>query len=209
MSASNWKNFLNTTLFACLLAAGCCAARAQDAGKALLLVATPALRGPYQQTTLVAVPVDGKHIGFILNRATDVKLSAVFPKHAPAASVAEPVFFGGPEMAQALFAVVRRNPGGQSLQLFRGLFVTGRAEAITRIIEQTPNEARYFAGFVGWVPGELESEIERGLWYVTEPDAGLIFRRDTRGMWQEPVQRLGSSRAPKRVPGQIEASLAR
>src|SRR6185295_2139017 len=96
----------------------CAAAQAQDAVKALLLVASPALQGPYGRTTLIAVPIEGRHFGFILNRATDLKLSSLFPGHAPSAKVAAPLYFGGPEMADALFAVVPRNPGEEALKLF-------------------------------------------------------------------------------------------
>lgn len=202
-----WKNCFKATLLACMLVAGGTAVRAQDPGRALLLVASPAMQGPYAQTALVVVPVEGKHIGFILNRATDVKLSTLFPGHAPSATVAEPVYIGGPEMNEALFAMLRRDPGGQALQLFDGLFVTGRADAINQIIEKTPNEARYFAGFVGWMPGELENEIARGLWYVTKPDSGVVLSRDTSGMWLELVKRLGNGPRPLRGPGQLEARL--
>ena len=202
-----WKNGFNATLLACMLAAGATAARAQDAGRALLLVASPALTGPYEQTALVVVRVEEKHIGFILNRATDVKLSTLFPGHAPSTTVTDPVYIGGPEMNDALFAMLRGDPGGQALQLFDDLFVTGRADAINLIIEKTPNEARYFSGFVGWNSGELENEVERGLWYVTKPDSGLVFSRDTSGMWLELVKRLGNSPRPLRGPGQLETRL--
>ena len=101
-------------------------------------------------------------------------------------------------MNDALFAVARGNPGKQSFALFSGLFVTSEAAAIDRIIRKTPNDARYFAGFVGWAPGELEIEIARGLWYVTVPVADLVFRRDTSGMWEELVARLGNGHAPRR-----------
>lgn len=207
MNAPNWKICLSTTLFACLLAIGCSGARAQDFSKPLLLVASPALQGPYRQTTLVAVPIAGKHVGFILNRTTGMKLSTLFPDHAPSANVADPVYFGGPLMNDALFAVVRRNFGDESFQLFSDLFVTGNADAIDRIIEQTPNDARYFVGFVGWMRGELEIEIADGLWFVTEPDADLIFRHDTSGMWEELVTRLGNGHAPQRGRGLIESKL--
>ena len=197
---------MNATLFACLLAASG-AVHAQGAGNSLLLVASPTLQGPYSQTTLVAVPNGGRHFGFILNRATGVKLSTMFPRHAPAAKVADPVYFGGPEMNDALFAVVPRNPGGNSLRLFGGLFVTNRAASVNRIIARTPNEARYFAGLVTWAPGELEDEIARGLWHVTEPEAALVFRIDTSGMWEELVQRLGISNPPRRGRGMIQSRL--
>jgi len=144
------------------------------------------------------VPVGERHAGFILNRTTGIKLSTFFPSDARAAKVADPVYFGGPLMNDALFAVARRNLGKQSFTLFSGLFVTSEAAAIDRIIRKTPNDARYFAGFVGWAHGELETEVARGLWYVTEPVADLVFRRDTSGMWEELVARLGNGHAPRR-----------
>jgi putative transcriptional regulator len=197
---------MKAAFFACLFAIAT-AAQAQDAGKSVLLVASPGLQGPYSQTTLVAVPNGGRHFGFILNRATDVKLSAMFPGHAPSAKVALPVYIGGPEMNDALFAVVARNPGANSLRLFGGLFVTNRAASIDRIIAKTPNDARYFAGFVTWAPGELEGEIARGLWHVTEPEAALVFRADTSNMWEELVKRLGVDIPQRRGRGMIQARL--
>ena len=176
------------------LAAG--AAQAQDPGKPLLLVAKPELRGPYSRTALLVVPRHGEHVGFILNRATDIRLAALFPDHAPSAKVADPVYFGGPEMSDAIFAIVPRDPGGLSVHLFGELFLTANAETVDRIIEQTPNEARYFAGFVSWQPGELAKEIESGYWYVDDADATLLFRKDTAAMWDELVKRLGKPRAP-------------
>ena len=154
---------MKNALFACMLAAAAFSAIAEeDLGKPHLLVATPELKGLYGRTALLAVPLEGQHIGFILNRATDLTLAHLFPDHVPSAKVVDPVYFGGPEMVGAIFAVVRRNPGGAALPLFDGLFVTASAPAVDRIIEQTPNDARYFAGFVAWRPGELAKEIEAG-----------------------------------------------
>lgn len=199
MKTFRWKTCFETAFLAALLSLGALAALARDtAGKPMLLVASPTLQGPYQQTTLLAVPTGARHFGFVLNRSTGVKLSTLFPDHAPSAKVSGQVYFGGPVMSEALFAVVPRNPGEEALPLFGDLFVTNRAAAIDQIIEQTPNEARYFAGFVGWEAGELASEIARGLWYVTEPEVGLVFRSDTSGMWEEQVKRLG---LPTPVPG--------
>src|SRR3972149_2419147 len=54
---------------ACLLALG--AARAQEVGKPLLLVASPEMKAFYAHTVLVAVPAgESGHLGFILNRPT-------------------------------------------------------------------------------------------------------------------------------------------
>jgi putative transcriptional regulator len=200
----------NRTLFAfalviaLLLAMG--AARAQDLGKPVLLVAAPALQGLYSETTVVAVPVAGTHLGFIVNRASAFKLNMLFPGHEPCAKVIDPVYFGGPEMSGAIFAVVRGDPGAKALHLFGEVFVVSSSEAVDRIIEATPNAARYFAGFVGWKPGELAKEIEAGYWYTAEPDASLFFRPDTGELWKELLERVGGSQAP-RAPGMRAASL--
>jgi putative transcriptional regulator len=181
-----------------LLLAGAWTASAQDLAKPVLLVASPDLQGPYSRTTLIAVPAGGgKHIGFILNRESKVSLSSLYPQHAPSAKVIEHVYFGGPEATDALFAMVPRNPGNPSLRLFGDLFVTGNAQSIDRIIEQTPNDARYFAGFVGWQPEELAKEIDAGYWYTADPDTKEVFRKDTGAMWDELVKRLGNGHPPK------------
>lgn len=167
-------------------------AAAQDAR---VLIAAPHLEGFYSRTAVLVFATQGGHAGFILNRATDVTLAALFPDHAPSAKVADPVYVGGPDMTHALFAVVRGDPGGPSLRLFDELFVTADAQAVDRIIERTPNEARYFAGFVHWQPGELQSEVEAGFWYVDRPDPALLFGRDPGTMWEDLLRRLRTYRA--------------
>ena len=57
-------------------------------------------------------------------------------------------------MLGAIFAIVRRDPGVPALRLLDDLFVTGNGAAVDRLIEQTPNNARYLPGFVGWEDGE-------------------------------------------------------
>lgn len=188
---------LKHLLVALLLIAGASASDAQDLGKPLLLVAKPELKGAYHHTAVLAVPMGDRHVGFILNRATEMKLGALFPDHAPSAKVADPVFFGGPERVNAIFAVVARDPGTPSMHLFGDLHVTAQAEMVDRIIEQTPNDARYFAGFVGWRPGELAEELDKGFWYTAEPDADLVFSHDTGTMWEALMKRLGKRPPPQ------------
>jgi putative transcriptional regulator len=179
-------------LLVALLACGAIgAAAAQDLDRPLMLVAVPELQGPYNHTALIVVPAgEGVHFGFIINRATGVKMATLFPEHAPSAKVVDPVYFGGPEMVGSIFAVVRNDPGAHAVPLFGDLYVTADADVVDRIIEKTPNDARYFAGFVGWQPGELAAELEAGYWSVSEPDATLLFRHDTGGLWDELRQRL-------------------
>lgn len=166
---------------------------AQPTNKPLMLVATPAMQGLYSRTALIVVPAGKHHLGFIVNRATAVRLAAVLPQHAASAEVLDPVHFGGPDMADTLFAVVRGNPGADALPLFGELYLATSAAALVRVMEQSPGDARFFAGFVAWEQGELQKELSGGNWYVTDADAGLFFQRDTTRLWEELVERLGSA----------------
>lgn len=193
---------MKRTLAYLLLLFAAAAAHAQNLERPLLLVASPELQGAYSKTALLVFPMRGQHAGFILNRSTDVKLASVFPEHAPSAKVADPIYFGGPEMVDSLFALVRKDPGKGAVQVQGDLFVTAEAETVDRIIEQTPNDARYFAGFVGWRPGELAKEINSGYWYVEDLDAAQVFRDDTGVMWEELIERLGNGHPlPKNLRG--------
>ena len=184
-------------LLALLVATPFAGAQAQD--DAIILVAHPAFRDlEYRQTVLIAAPApNGGHVGVILNRPTRRSLGSLFPEHEPSKKVAEPVYYGGPFSRGALVALVRGDeaPGAGSVLLMKNLYLAFRANTIDHVIEATPNEARYFVGYVGWRPGELRSEIDRGLWSVSNADLEVIFRKDTEGLWEELFQQSKRIRA--------------
>jgi putative transcriptional regulator len=175
---------------------GLAQAQAEDA---VILIAHPAFRDiEYRQTVLVAAPVpSGGHVGVILNRPTRRSLGSLFPEHEPSKKVVDPVYYGGPFSRGALVALVRADaaPGAGSVMLMKNLYLAFRANTIDQVIEATPNEARYFVGYVGWRPGELKGEIDRGLWSVQGAELDTIFRKDTEGLWEELQQQSKRIRA--------------
>jgi putative transcriptional regulator len=170
--------------------AGVAPAFAQE--DAVILVAHPAFRDlDYRQTVLIAAPApNGGHVGVILNRPTRRSLGSLFPEHEPSKKVVDPVYYGGPFSRGALVALVHAHdsPGPGSVPLMKDVFLAFRANTIDHVIETTPNEARYYVGYVGWRPGELRSEIDRGLWNVVDADVEMVFRKDTESLWEELLQ---------------------
>ncbi len=165
----------------------------------MLLVAHPAFRDlDYRQTVLIAAPGPaGGHVGVILNRPTRRSLSSLFPDHEPSKKVVDPVYYGGPFSRGALVALVRgdASPGSGSVAMTRHLYMAFRVNTIDQIIESRPNDARYYVGYVGWRPGELKGEIERGLWSVLSADPDVVFRKDTENLWDEMLQQTRRIRA--------------
>jgi putative transcriptional regulator len=187
---------MRALLFAVLLSASALT-RAADLSEPLILVAKPELRDDlYGSSVLVVTPVGrDQHVGFIVNRPTRVTLGKIFPEHGPSQKIVEPVYLGGPLDPQVIFALVQRpdSPGGSSLEILPGLYAAFDAPTVDRIIESESAHARFVAGLVAWRPGELAHEIDRGAWYVLEPDAELALRKPE-GLWEELVRR---SRIPK------------
>jgi putative transcriptional regulator len=179
--------------------------RAQEEDDAVLLVANPAFRDlEYRQTVLLAAPApNGGHVGVIINRPTKRSLGSLFPEHEPSKKVVEPVYYGGPFSRGALVALVRADtaPGAGTVPLMKNLYLAFRANTIDHVIETTPNDARYFVGYVGWRPGELRSEIDRGLWSVQSASIDTVFRKDTEGLWEELLQ------ASKRIRAEMPLAL--
>ena len=128
-----------------------------DPTGAVTLVATPRLVDvDYRGAVLLAVPTDdNRHVGVIINRPTGRSLSSLFPGHAPSKLVRDSVYFGGPMLRQAIFAVVHSDntPGPGSIRIMRELFLATQGSVVDQIIEKMPNEARYYVGYVAWRPG--------------------------------------------------------
>ena len=202
-NSSSMLNAMRILLCFALFAAMTSSARAQEED-AILLVAHPAFRDvDYRQTVLLAAPApNGGHVGVILNRPTRRSLSSLFPEHEPSKKVLEPVHYGGPFSRGALVALVKTPsaPGNGSVMLMKNLYMAFRVNTIDQIIESTPNEARYFVGYVGWRPGELRNEIDRGIWSVLGADVDVVFRKDMDNLWEELLLQTRRIRAGSEVP---------
>jgi putative transcriptional regulator len=173
-----------------LLVLGCaaCTASATDLSQPVTLVASASLGSSgFSETVLFAAPLpNGMHIGFIVNRPTEVALAKAFPEHVPSGKVVDPLYFGGPVLADLVFAVVPTPPEDTEdlLQLMPGVVLVMDGKAVDRIIETTPNDARYFAGLIVWEPGELDEEIRAGAWDVVPADASAVFSTHPETLWK-------------------------
>ena len=168
-------------------------ARTADDSDSIILVAKRQLQDKlYGSTILIARPIGAdRHVGFIINKPTQVTLGKLFPTHEPSQKVADPVFLGGPVSPEVIFALVqgKESPGGRSVKILDDLYLAIDSDVVDRVIEKQPAKARFFAGMVLWRPGELHEEIKKGLWYVNDARADLVLRKPTESLWEELVGR--------------------
>jgi putative transcriptional regulator len=164
------------------------AASAADLSRPVILVASDRLDGsPFEQTVILATPLpEGGHIGIVVNRPTGVKLESLLPEQASARNVVDQVYAGGPMLSSVVFAVTRKPlvDGSKALPLMPGLVAVMDGEAVDRILETSPNDARYFVGLMVWAPGQLDEEVGKGAWEVRPPSVETVLPAHSTDLWK-------------------------
>lgn len=159
----------------------------------LLLVAKPSLtdRNFSRTVVLVSQTEDGSTVGVIINRPTTLKLSQFLSEELPTGNYREPVFFGGPVMQNAIVSVFRSEtpPAAPAFHVLKDVYLTMHQDNIENLLKDATARYRIYAGFSGWIPRQLESEMMRDGWYFLPADEATIFREKTDGLWEELLER--------------------
>jgi len=161
-----------------------------------LLVATPALRDPNFERTVVLLVAheEGGALGVVLNRATEVPVSEVLAGWGAIASEPAVVFEGGPVQPDAAICLARsRTTKGDSRGFSRvdGPIGTVDLTLDPETMRDELLEVRVFAGYAGWSPGQLEEEIATGSWLTFKALPGDPFTGRPDDLWAMVLRRQG------------------
>jgi putative transcriptional regulator len=162
---------------AVLIAHGAVAQQADPPNGVLLVARSGIDDANFSQTViLVSQTREGETVGVILNRPTSRRHEN-----------GEPIYFGGPVMGEVLLALFRADdaPQASAFHVLHDVYLTMNPANIDALVARPGQVHRLYAGFSGWAPGQLESEIERGDWLLLPASEALLFRKDTQGMWLE------------------------
>jgi putative transcriptional regulator len=172
-------------------------APAQDAARTIFLVARPELTDPnFRETVLMVTQSDdAATIGLILNRPLTRSLAEVLPGER-FRRFTEPLYFGGPVSNNGLFALFQGDKSSNpTITMLPGVQFAVHPDTIDALLRNPPAKIRFFSGYSGWAPGQLENEISRGDWFVMNADAETAFRKDPSRLWPELVRRARAVRA--------------
>ncbi len=145
-----------------------------------LLVARAALPDPNFHDTVVLLVAYGAEegaAGVIVNRPGDRRVAEVVTESSPLATRNDVLYFGGPVAPSAMLVLVRddRFLAGEATRILPGVLLIDGSEALEALGSSrvSPSEVRFYAGYAGWSPGQLEAEIGRGDWHLARGDAGV------------------------------------
>jgi putative transcriptional regulator len=179
------NNILNTTLMLSPIAAA--------AGR--LLISEPFMPDPNFKRSVILLTEysEAGAMGFILNHQSEYLLGDILPD----VSYSEiPVYMGGP-VAENTLHYIHRCPdkieGG--IEIWDGIYWGGDFEQIKQLINNyqlTEDEIKFFTGYSGWTPSQLDDELREDAWIVANKfEAGTIFSNSEHNLWKEVVIGLG------------------
>jgi putative transcriptional regulator len=156
-----------------------------------LLIASPSLSDYFRRTVVLLVEhgEDGA-MGVILNRPSEHRVVEAVPALAEVAASDDVVFDGGPVNPGAVVALGEFGDPEEAARLVVGpvgLLDPDRASpvSLTRV--------RVYAGYAGWAPGQLESELEAEGWIVEAADPEDLFHAGD--LWSSALRRKGGEYA--------------
>jgi putative transcriptional regulator len=175
----------------------------------ILLIAKPGMPDPNFSETVVLVTwtEDSSTVGVVLNRPSVQRLVDIAPSWPGAEDFKEQIYAGGPVMRQVLVAVFESEsePKQRAFRVLPHVYISMHPGNLEPLIARPPARMRLYAGFSGWAPRQLESEVDRGTWYMVRATEDVIFRKDTAGMWRELVEKAQGSRTFLDSPARVAA----
>ncbi len=133
-------------------------------------------------------------IGFMLNKPLDLKLSDMSNDlilHE------NELFEGGPVQLDTLHFIHRLGQRIEgSMQVTGDLYWGGDFDSMLEALpEAKPGDIRFFLGYSGWSPGQLEEELLGGAWLVTESDPSALLEVQPEELWYRSVKAMGGKRS--------------
>jgi len=173
-----------------------------DTTQGKLLLASPHLTDPNfaRSVVLMIQHNDQGALGLILNRPLHISV-----KQACEQSLGEPcdveglLHQGGP--CEGPLMVLHGNEIIKDADVFPGVFFTTEKAKIESILKKQLGAARYFVGYAGWSPGQLEAEMEIESWFIADARPAYVFE-DRENLWLTLVRQrlLGQWVDPSQIP---------
>lgn len=160
-----------------------------------ILISDPFLQDPNFQRTIIGLTEHNENgsIGFVLNKPLGLYLNDVitdltqFKSH---------LFYGGPVQPDTLHFIHKLGILIEgSKEITEGVFWGGNFETVKIMIENKkckPNDFRFFLGYSGWAPEQLDDELKNKSWLVAEGRSNYFFSQSPKELWGEVLNNIGS-----------------
>jgi len=162
--------------------------------KGRLLISEPFLPDPNFERTVVLLCEhnDDGSFGFVLNKPSILKVNEVMED---IKNIQEPVFVGGPVQQDTLHFLHRNTALENAVEIRNGIFWGGDFENLIVKIDTASvksSDIRFYLGYSGWGPGQLETELQDDSWIVCDfVTDELLFDTEPSNIWRKALDNMG------------------
>jgi putative transcriptional regulator len=162
--------------------------------KGRLLISEPFLPDPNFERTVVLLCEHNEEgsFGFVLNKPSILKVSEVMEDLTEMENL---VYVGGPVQQDTLHFIHRNATLENAVEIVEHIYWGGAFENLMLQIETrqiSDKDIRFFLGYSGWGPGQLDTELDQDSWivcdYVTDQ---LLFDTGPDVMWRKALENMG------------------
>lgn len=160
--------------------------------KGRLLISAPGLTDVFKRTVLYLTEHNETgSVGFILNKPLMYKIHEViddFPEFDSG------VFLGGPVQSELVNYIHKYKALDGSYEISDGVFWGGNFDSLKILAESKlldPKDFKFFLGYAGWSPEQLNDELKEKTWYVTDSTIDIIFDYEPEKLWQTVLKNMG------------------
>ncbi|MGE0568845.1 MAG: YqgE/AlgH family protein [Bacteroidia bacterium] len=165
-----------------------------NAGK--ILVAHPLLNDSFFTRSVIFITQDTEEgaLGFVTNFKTQFLLRDVRPQMTKGNW---PIYEGGPVAKNQLFYLHKLGDKiTNSVHVCDDIYFGGDFDEVIYLIEHneiTKSQLRFYAGYSGWAPEQLQNEIERNSWFVEDFKNSDLFDENYFEAWGRALSRKKES----------------
>ncbi len=170
-----------------------------------LLLAAPAMEDPnFARAVVLVVKHDGEGaMGLILNRPTGATVREAIDGDGLVTCETDAVLHrGGP--CDGPLMVLHDQAASAQDTVVPGVYFTVESDLVRDLLADGEATARYFHGYAGWAPGQLDAEFSAGGWLTIEATTQSVFDPDMGS--QAWTARL-KDRGREELKGQINPNL--
>lgn len=158
----------------------------------MILVSEPFNSDRFFQRSVVLLLEHNKSgtVGLILNKPTNHKMSEISEKFN---NFDSDLLMGGPVSNENIYYIhtLGKSVPGSTL-IKDNLYMGGNFDIIQLMISGgtvKENQVKFFAGYSGWASGQLQNELSKNFWLVTDIDVRTIMNYDKK-IWGKTVNKL-------------------
>ncbi len=140
---------------------------------------------------LVEHSADGS-MGLVCNRPGTITVEEVaMAQGFPVRGDAGQMMVGGPVDRERGFLIHRLRNIEEALDLADGVRLSVSRDSVQPILAESPTDWRFYLGYAGWGPGQLEEEVVAGAWLTAPLSARRLFDTPHDQIWTAVIRDLG------------------